>query len=250
MDTRDTTVDAIVLKVRDYKEQDKLLTFFGLQTGKATAIARGAAKPDGSLRAVAQPFCRAKLTLTPPKGGISYISAGQAEGSFISLGADLASIAYAAYISELADIAMPDNRRSENFFALLLAIFSLLKMHDQHATTARFFEVRLLAELGLLPELDKCDNCGRSIYGSSFHLSADKGALLCASCGQLDSSPLISAGSVLTLRRLAEVPFSKMPSIKISGELMEELEAALGFFLDYHLDYSTKAKKVLHQLLD
>ena len=28
MDIRDTTIDAIILKSRDYREQDKLLTYF------------------------------------------------------------------------------------------------------------------------------------------------------------------------------------------------------------------------------
>ena len=45
MDIRDTTIDAIILKSRDYREQDKLLTYFALETGKGVAIARGAAKP-------------------------------------------------------------------------------------------------------------------------------------------------------------------------------------------------------------
>ena len=45
-----TTIDAIILKSRDYREQDKLLTYFALETGKGVAIARGAAKPGGKLR--------------------------------------------------------------------------------------------------------------------------------------------------------------------------------------------------------
>ena len=56
MDIRDTTIDAIILKARDYKEQDKLLTYFALESGKGIAIARGAAKPGGKLRNIAQPF--------------------------------------------------------------------------------------------------------------------------------------------------------------------------------------------------
>ena len=48
MDIRDTTIDAIILKARDYKEQDKLLTYFALESGKGVAIARGAAKPGAS----------------------------------------------------------------------------------------------------------------------------------------------------------------------------------------------------------
>ncbi len=250
MDIRDTTVDAVVLKVRDYKECDKLLIYFSLELGKGVAIAKGAAKPGGSLRAAAQPFCRAKLTLSPSKGGVSYLKAAEAETSFVSLNASLSTIAYCSYVAELADIAMPEYRPSQDFFSLLLAAFSMLKMDDHHRRTALFFESRLLLELGLLPQLAYCNDCRRSLSGGTFHLSPKAGALLCAGCGKTDPSPTLSAGSVLTLRRLLEAPLVKIAAIKISDELTAELETALSYFLDYHLDYSSKAKAILQQLLD
>jgi DNA repair protein RecO (recombination protein O) len=250
MDIRDTTVDAIVLKVRDYKEYDKLITYFALESGKALAIARGAARPGGSLRSIAQPFCRCRLTLSLSKGSIAYINSAVPTGSFLSLDADLSGIAYCSYIAELADIAMPENRPSAQFFALLLAAFSLIKLDGDHARTARFFEVRLLAELGLLPELGHCSSCSRSLIGGVFCLSAAKGALLCRSCGRDDAAPSLSAGAVQTIRRLAEAPLTKIASIKINAPLMEEIEAALDCFLHYHLEYNSKAKVILRQLLE
>ena len=250
MDIRDTTVDAIILKARDYKEQDKLLTYFSLESGKGVAIARGAAKPGGKLRSIAQPFCRVSLTLSPTKGGVAYVSQGLPQNSFISLDADLSAIAYAAYFSELADISMPERRPSQSFFALLLTVFSLLKMDDDHARTARYFELRLLQELGLLPDLDVCASCGRGLMGGSFYLSPQSGGLLCAACGSGDSAPLLCAGAIQTMRRLLASPLVRLPSIRISKAMMAEIDNALAYYLAYHLEYSSKAKRILQQLLD
>ena len=250
MDIRDTTIDAIILKSRDYREQDKLLTYFALETGKGVAIARGAAKPGGKLRNIAQPFCRVSLTLSRPKGGVSFISQGLPQSSFVSVDADLSAIVYASYISELSDIAMPEHRPSPRFFALLLTVFSLLKMDDDHARTARYFELRFLQELGLLPDISACDHCGRALMGGSFHLSPKAGGLLCATCGVGDGSPLICAGAVQTMRRLVDSPLVRIPSIGISAPLMAEIESALTYYLDYHLEYSSKARRILQQLLD
>ncbi|NLF80248.1 MAG: DNA repair protein RecO [Clostridia bacterium] len=250
MDLRDQNIDAIILKARDYKEQDKLLTYFSLESGKGVAVARGAMKPGGSLRNIAQPFCRVSLTLSPPRGGIAYINQGLPAASFISLDAKLEAIAYAAYISELADAAMPERRPSANFFGLLLAVFSLLKMDTDVLRTARFFELRLLAELGLLPNMAGCQECGRGLPAGNFFLSPQAGSLLCQGCGGADAAPRLSAGAVQTMRQLAAQPFSRIPSIKISAAIMAEMEQALGYFLDYHLEYSPKARRILRQLLD
>lgn len=250
MDLRDQNIDAIILKAKDYKEQDKLLTYFSLENGKGVAVARGAMKPGGSLRNIAQPFCRVSLTLSPPRGGLSYINQGLPESSFISLDAELAAIAYASYISELTDAAMPERRPSPDFFGLLLAAFSLLKMDANFPRTARLFEVRLLAELGLLPDMSNCQECGRGLPAGSFCLSPQAGALLCQSCGEADPAPKLSAGAVQTMRQLAVQPLSRIPSLKISAATMAEMEQTLAYFLDYHLEYSAKAKRILRQLLD
>ncbi|MBQ1501054.1 MAG: DNA repair protein RecO [Firmicutes bacterium] len=250
MDIRDTTIDAIILKARNYKEQDKLLTYFSLEQGKGVAIARGACKPGASLSGVAQPFVRASLTLGPPKGGVSYVTQAMPDTSFITLDSPLGAIAYASYFSELTDLALPERRPSPDFFALLLTVFTMLKMDDDTERTARYFELALLAELGLLPSLDSCAGCGRSLRDGQFRLSPKRGALLCYGCGGDDPAPPLCAGTVLTMKRLLEAPISKLASIKISPAIMKEMEAACSYFLDYHLDYSAKAKKVLHQLLD
>ena len=74
--------------------------------------------------------------------------------------------------------------------------------------------------------------------------------MLCESCGREDQSPLICAGAVQTIKRLLDTPITRLPSLKISPTLMNEIEAAIAYFMDYHLEYSSRAKKVLKQLLD
>ena len=250
MDVRYTTIDAVIIKSRTYKEQDKLLTYFSLEQGKGLAIARGACKVSSGLGSIAQSFCRAHLTLTPPRNGVSYISQAMPETSFITLDAGLTAMAYASYIGELTDIAMPPGKPSAGFFALLLTVFSLLKMDDDPERAARYFELHLLDELGLLPALAGCSKCYRGLPGGMFHISAKQGCLLCESCGREDQSPLICAGAVQTIKRLLDTPITRLPSLKISPTLMNEIEAAIAYFMDYHLEYSSRAKKVLKQLLD
>ena len=250
MDIRDKTVDAIILKAKDYKENDKLLIYYSLEHGKGAAIARGAGKPGGSLRSIAQPFSRVSLTLSAAKGGLSYVNQGMPVTSFITLDASLSTIAYASYIGELVDISVHDHRPSVDLFALLLAVFSMIKLDDDHQRTARLFELRLLKELGLLPDLSECAECGRRLIGADFRLSPRQGRLLCLSCAKDDPAPVLCAGAVQTMKKLLNTDLVKLASIKINNQLMKEIEASLTYFMDYHMDFTSKAKRVLKQLLD
>jgi DNA repair protein RecO (recombination protein O) len=51
----------IILKNRDLRETDKLVTIFSEPEGKTTAVAKGIKKPKSSLRGCIQPFCHSLL---------------------------------------------------------------------------------------------------------------------------------------------------------------------------------------------
>ncbi|MDO4581786.1 MAG: DNA repair protein RecO [Bacillota bacterium] len=239
--------EAIILRSRDYKDQDKLLTFISAEQGKGLAIARGARKPSGSLRPVTQPYCRARLSLSPPRDGVAFIEQGIALESYVSLDANLAAMTYAAYFAELTELTAAAGRAAPELYLLVLAAFSLLKLDSDHRRSARFFEVRLLAELGLLPPLDSCNNCGRKLNGGDFFLDAEAGGLYCGACVN-SGAPRLSAGAAQTLRRLAEVELPRLPQLKINPAIGDELEQALSVYLRYHLDYTPKSAAFLRGL--
>jgi len=250
VDIRNRPVNAVILKSAPYREQDRLLSVFTLEEGPERVIARGAGKPDGSLRPVAQAYAQAELLLTPAKGGLSFLAEGRPVQSFLRLDSGLPRFAAAAYIAELTLAAVPERRPAPEIYGLLLAAFSLLKMDEDLGRTARFFELRLLRALGLLPELNGCGRCGARLRGAAFVLSPRAGQLLCASCGRDEAAPPLSAGAALTMLKLLELPLDKLPALKISAAIGRELEEALAHYLRYHLEYDSKVKAVLRQLQD
>lgn len=252
MDIRNQSLQAIILKSRDYREQDKLLTVVSREHGPESVLARGARKPGSALRSVCQPYSRAQLLLTPAKNGLRFLAEGSPEESYVMLGDSLSRFAYAAYLAELALAAWPPHQAAPELYYLLQAAFSLLKLDDDHGRTARFFELRLLAALGWLPAPDDllaCAGCNRPVQSRGFRLSPQRGALLCESCGQGDPAPRISAGAALTMHRLLTLPLTRIPSVRPRGAVAAELEQALDYYLRYHLEYAAKAKRMLVDLL-
>jgi DNA repair protein RecO (recombination protein O) len=244
---REQMLDALVLRCRDYKENDKLVTVFSATEGRETLLARGARKPDGSLRAVSQPFSRISLQKAAGRGSLNILTQGEVQEPFLPLKADLDKIAYAAYLSELVIIGMPEYKPQPQVFAALLAAWSMLDFSDKHTLAARFFELRLLDALGLRPRLDGCQSCGRSLEGGSFYLSAARGGIICRSCRGSEAG-LISAGTVRNMQRLLDAPFAKVPQLSISDTMLAEMEQALAPYLRYYLEGSGKAREFLRRL--
>jgi DNA repair protein RecO (recombination protein O) len=243
------SLQAIILRNRLYKEHDKLVSMFSLERGRLTALAKGASRPTGSLRGLTQPFTQVNLTLARGRGSLDTITQGEVERPFISLRQDLAKIAYASYMAELINLAMPEDKPSRSVFALLLSAFSLLDMDLSPPLASCFFELRLLCALGLTPHLEDCMGCGRGLIGGSFVLSPARGGLLCLSCaGALPCQPL-SPGAIMTMRHILREPLSRLPQLKVSPARLQEMEEAIGPYMDYHLEYALRAREMLHSLL-
>ncbi len=243
---------AIILRSRIYKEHDKLLDIFSLSQGRTTILAKGAAKPNGGLRALAQPFSLAELTLVKGKG-FDILTQGLVTTSFMSLKQDLAKIAYASYFSELILSALPPEKPVPELFAAILAAFSIMDISDNNQLAARYLELQLLKGLGISPYLDDCYICGRTISNSQFFLSGAKGGIVCASClgeGWLikNLDLMISPGAIMTMRRILDSPLSKLPQIKISRQINKELESGLEQYLAYFLENTSKAKAIFKSL--
>ena len=270
VDVRDRTYEALVLRARDWREQDRLLTLVSEDGGPETVISRGAKKPGSTLAACSQPFCRATVTLSPAKNGVSFLKEGRQEESYLPAGGDVERFAYLSYFSELLLAGWPENRPEPGLFALARAAFLMIKLDDELSRTARFFELRFLDQLGLLPPLTACAACGQSPASADprrFLLSPPRGQLLCESCARysratlgetasgfsrddaIPNPPLLSPGALRYMAMLREAPFSKVSRLRLSPALDREIEQALDTYLAYHLDYAGKAKAVLKELL-
>lgn len=251
IDVRDRTVEGVVLKAKDYRDSDRLLTLV-TEDGPEAVIARGARKSSSSLASCSQTFGRISATLSPAKGGVSFLREARLEESFLPPAGDTERFAYLSYVAELLLVAWPPGRSAPELYGLTLAACTLFKLDSDLFRSARFLEVRLLDALGLLPPLARCWSCDRSLDGCTrFLLSPALGALLCASCAAKrgEQGYPLSAGAVRYLERLRSVPLNKLSSLCLTASIGAELEAALNGFLDYHLEYAGRARRILKQLL-
>ena len=112
-------VNGLILRSRDYKEADQLLTVYTREQGKITVQARGVKKTASKLRSGILLFSQTDLVLTAGKG-FPVVTGAAAVTMFSALRSDFMRMSYASYAAELIDQVVSDGQPDEDLYRLVL----------------------------------------------------------------------------------------------------------------------------------
>ncbi len=272
---RAQTDDCLILRGRDYNESDRLLTVYSRHGGKLSCLARGVRKPKSRLKAATLPFVCSRLEFSAARGnsqGLRLITQGETIHSLAELREDLAKIGLASYVTEILDCATPLEKPQENLYILAVTTLLLAAAAPeprQQYLLLKFFELRLLGELGWRPGLAACARCGRDVdtvpaehYSISvqnpFFAAPALGGIVCGTCRQALGWGLgefrqtggrdvgLSKGGIKIMRCLLDWEPRRFLQLKLNAGLRQEINQALWAYLDYHLGAgSRKARENL-----
>src|SRR5205814_352614 len=91
----------------------------------------------------------------------------------------------------------------------------------------RYFELRLLDELGYRPQLDLCARCGARLEPVQNSWSSAGGGAVGPECAREGSQQPLSLNALKVLRVLQKGSFSDCARLQLSGSLAAEIEACL-----------------------
>ncbi len=238
---------SIILKNRDLRESDQLLTIFSEKEGKITAVAKGVKKAKSSLRGCVQPFCHSLLFLNRGRD-MDLITQGKIIDFFGNSREDIHRTLYSMYIMELLDKSLLERAPLPNLYATLVEIMELINEQGLNLMLVRYFESWLLVNLGYKPVMDQCVLCG-SLKLSDFKFSLSEGGLLCSSCrGAGDSVIVLGGESVAIIKLLCEGKLQTVQRVKASPIAMQQVEFFLERYLEYHLERRFKVKNTIRWL--
>lgn len=174
-------VDALVLRSIDYKDNDKILTLFTLQSGKLTAAAKGVKKAGARLRFAAQPFCFAEYVLARKGERRTVISATNTDG-FYALREDIEKFYAACAVCEVCDVLLFEGIVNEELF--LSAVTALKNMCEGDAAEELIrFMLSALRMSGYMLSLSACAECGAVLKGVIYFDIAG-GCFYCNDCAK------------------------------------------------------------------
>ncbi|GFO58279.1 DNA repair protein RecO [Geomonas silvestris] len=145
--------EAIVLRLIDYGEADRIATLFTLEQGRISGIARGAKKSRKRFGGALESFAHLKLQIQQGSGMATLLSA-DIGSIFPTIRTELERIGSAAYACELVERLTPEAEPAPRLFRLLFCYLEHLDRASPSPSDRRFFAVNLLKILGYQPELD------------------------------------------------------------------------------------------------
>jgi DNA repair protein RecO (recombination protein O) len=113
----------------------------------------------------------------------------------------------------------------------------------------RFYEMRLLDQVGFRPELFHCLGCEEAIKPQDQYFSAERGGVLCPKCGpQVPEARPVTMNVLRYMRHFQRSSWSEAARAPLPAELNAELEMILHYYLTYILERGLNTPRFLRRL--
>jgi DNA repair protein RecO (recombination protein O) len=150
---RKAQIEAIVLRLTDYGEADRIVSLFTLEQGRLSGIARGARRSRKRFGGALESFAHLKLQVQLT-GDLPTLLSADIVSIFPGIRAELSKIGCAAYACELVERLTPEAEANPRLFRLLFCYLERLDQAPPSPSDRRFFAVNLLKILGYQPDLE------------------------------------------------------------------------------------------------
>ncbi len=237
--SRSAPLAAYVLHRYDWSESSLILDLFTREQGRIAVAAKGAKRPFSQLRSVLLPFQRIHVSLGRQASGEdarevqNLRSAEWTGGSAMLTGAALFN---GFYLNELLLKLIARHDPHAALFDAYAATIAALGEGEAGAQAAlRAFEIVLLKEIGLLPDLGVETATRQPVVAiERYRVLADAGVVAApgATEGTASGSTLAAVQGALASADLAELQ-------QVAGRALAELRPILRAQLHYHLGTDT-----------
>ena len=242
--------EAIILRTKDYRESDRLITFFSRSQGQLTGIAKGARRSKKRFVHTLEPFSHVLITYVDrSSSGLVRIDASELKNSFIELRNQVSRLGYASLCCEAVLEISPERQANSPVFTLLHQFLTQLEKGGEPENSSFLFLLRMLSLSGYGPNLQSCLRCGRdSTSGQDWYFSISQGGLLCENHRQGGKLYRVSRGTIMLLRQAQQLPLAKVWRLRFHRQSLDECRFLLLDLVRHHLEKDLKSLRLLQQI--
>ncbi|MCR5783470.1 MAG: DNA repair protein RecO [Clostridia bacterium] len=216
--------DAVVVRSAKVGSSDRLLTLLTADRGVIKAYANSAENPKNKLHASCNLFCYGDFLVYDGGKELKIVECELKE-IFYDLRVDILTLAMAQYFCELAaDLSAGGGENGQEILRLTLNSFYYLS-HAllPPALLKPVYELRLISDVGFMPSLVACGNCG-AFETDPMYFSPVRGVLRCAECGPADGTyKKICLDAVSAMRQICYADLKQVFALRVSGDALREL---------------------------
>jgi DNA repair protein RecO (recombination protein O) len=246
-------VEAVVLKRIDMGEADRLVTLLTREHGKVRAIAKGVRKTASRKAGHLELFMRSRLLLARGRD-LDIITQAELIEPYLAMRDDLWRVTYACYAAEMLDQFIPEQEEHVELYDLLNAVLGWICEDDDLDRLMRWYELRVLDQVGFRPQLRDCIRCHEPLLPEQNRFSVVEGGVICPRCvgnqSGDDSGGLLSLALTpfKVLRFFQTRGYAACRGIQISRRTHRDLERLMHRYIAYHLERQLKSTEFLRLL--
>ena len=256
-------VRALVARIVDYGEADRICTLLSDERGKIDVLARGARRSRRRFGAALSLFVLGDAVVKPGRGELYQLESLESREDFAAMiGLDVVKVAHGSYLTELVRELWPAGQAEPALFELLLTALRELAEAAPSAALLRAVELKLLTLVGSMPSLARCVECGSVVASdpsialdpdavpprgaAPFGFSLAKGGLICGACGA-EGLPLSAALRQLLLA-LGRTPIGALREQRMDPALGRAARELVQAVLQYQLGKELPSWRFLSDL--
>ena len=235
-----TDTEGIILRQTKINGGRRMLTIFTKKYGKISAGSFLSEKSRSRNALAVRPFTYGRYDLYK-KGTYFSINNAETIDSFYRIGEDLEKYTNASYCLEMTDKLLEEGQPVPGLFNLAVDMLRLMEKRTQkYSTLVLAYCTKALAQLGYLPELDRCVRCGSRDEAAFF--SVPDGGILCGKCGpEAEKTAVhrliykVDFGIVNILKFFLANPLESLEKLALNERHADVPKAIIREHLRYHL---------------
>lgn len=245
---------AIVLRKVDFGDYDLVITFFTLQEGKITAIAKSAKKSTKRFAGILELFSALNVVYsTGRRKGLPVLQEATLKYPFSSIRTSMLKTAYASYWAQLINEWMESGQKQVEIYELFQYMLRKLdSCQTSEAALSILFQMKFITLSGLAPNLGQCSVCHievEKLKETRVQFDFAKGGILCDGCASKTSrKTFLSKGIIKQLLWIEKGDLVKAVRVRFSSDALKEGLEFLETFVPYHLGKEPRSLKFLQQI--
>jgi DNA repair protein RecO (recombination protein O) len=240
--------EAVVLRRIDLGEADRLVVAYAPDHGKMRLVAKGVRRLKSRKAGHLEPFTRVRLLVARGRE-LNVITQAESLETFGALRRDLQRLGEASYVVELIDRFTLDEAGSRETYGLLIDTLTRLAEGRPGAAVLRFFELRLLEEMGYRPEFFRCVQCGAEVRPEAQAFAPVLGGVICPTCRRRHPAARpLGLEALKVLRHTSRSGFEAAAAPELRPAVRQEVEGHLEAYLTHLLERTLNSPRFLRQI--
>lgn len=235
------TIDGIVLKERSVGEQDKFIDILTKEHGMLEISVKGAKKINGKNSSSTQLFAYSRFCIQQRKNKF-YLNSAEPIHIFYDLRASISVIALASYFADVLRFSCTEeySGNGDVMRLFLNCLYYLEKNLRSEAQMKSIFELRLMSEIGYMPDIVGCRECG--VYETDdLFFDISNGGFICCNCFKEEAESIsnylkIKLPVLNAVRHIVLADFDRLFNFKLSDSAQAALTQLSENYLISHME--------------